>query len=426
VTIKILMRVRMFVYGVVHNDARVEREASTLAGAGAEVVVYGLTAPGLPEREDRQGWHIRRVPATGVVPGASSAVREGRRAPAKAWWLARYLATLGAWTAHSSRLAQRDAGGSHEPVVWHGHDLPGLMAALRAHRRAGGEGSVVYDSHELFVEAGSAALLPSPARRLLSRYERRLARAAAAVITVNHSIAGELCRRLGVAPPTVVMNCPPVGAWPLVAREESPLRALLPARRCRAVLYHGALSPHRGVETAVEALDRLPLDVVLAVIGDGPLFERLRAEAERWPSRLVLRPAVPIGDLPRWVAGADVGLVAFEPVNRNNYLATPNKLFECLASGVPVVASAFPEMGQVVEDTGGGTTCPPGDPGALADAVLSLLNEPDAQRMARRRRCRQAAEDRFSWERESSKLVRLYGQVAGQPGRLLPRTDRAS
>ena len=413
-------------YGVVHNDARVEREASTLAKAGADVVVYGLATPGLPETEDRDGWRIRRVPATGIVPGAPSAVRDGRAASAKAWWLARYLATLGAWTTRSSGLARREAATSDEAVVWHGHDLPGLMAAVRAHRRSGGQGAVVYDSHELFVEAGSAALLPSPARRLLSRYERGLAHEATAVVTVNHSIAGELCRRLGVPLPTVVMNCPPVGAWPLVAREDSPLRALLPSRRCRAVLYHGALSPYRGVETAVDALDRLPLDVVLAVIGDGPLFEGLRAEAERRPSRLVLRPAVPIGDLPRWVAGADVGLVAFEPVNRNNYLATPNKLFECLASGVPVVASAFPEMGQVVAETGGGATCPPGDPVALADAVMSILDEPDAQRMARRLRCRQAAEARFSWERESSKLVRLYGQVTGQPGRFLPRPDRAS
>ncbi|HEX2063497.1 MAG TPA: glycosyltransferase [Acidimicrobiales bacterium] len=380
----------------------------------------------MPATEERDGWQIRRVPATGVVPGTPSAVRDGRGAPTQAWWLARYLAAIRAWTARTSGLACRDADGGDGPVVWHGHDLPGLAAAVRARRRSGGEGAVVYDSHELFVEAGSAALLPPPARRLLSRYERRLAGSAAAVVTVNDSIAGELSRRLGVGAPTVVMNCPPVGTWPLLGRDESPLRALLPSPRSRAVLYHGALSPHRGVETAVEALDRLPLDVVLVVVGDGPLSGWLKAEAERRPSRLVVHPAVPLGELPRWVAGTDVGLVVFEPVNRNNCLATPNKLFECLASGVPVVASAFPEMTRVVEGTGGGVTCPPGDPAALADAVLALLDEPVPERMARRHRCRRAAEARFNWERESSKLVRLYGQVAGQPGRFLPRPDGSS
>ena len=74
------------------------------------------------------------------------------------------------------------------------------------------------------------------------------------------------------------------------------------------------------------------------------------AAAPRFGGRVHVLPAVPPDELCAWVASADVGVMAIQPSTLNHRLSTPNKLFECLAAGVPVVASDFPEMRRIVCD----------------------------------------------------------------------------
>lgn len=74
------------------------------------------------------------------------------------------------------------------------------------------------------------------------------------------------------------------------------------------------------------------------------------------------------------MGAADVGVVVFRATDRNNYYATPTKLFDYLVSGVPVVASDFPEMRRLVAEVGGRVTCDPGDPAALGRAIDRLLS----------------------------------------------------
>jgi glycosyltransferase involved in cell wall biosynthesis len=117
---------------------------------------------------------------------------------------------------------------------------------------------------------------------------------------------------------------------------------------------------------------------------------------------------VPIDELPSWVAGADVGVIAFQPIEANNLLATPNKLFECLAVGVPVVVSDFPEMRAIVDTWGVGATCDPRSPASIADAVRDVLAR---DRRASFTACRRAAMERYSWQRQSSRLLEAYDRI---------------
>jgi glycosyltransferase involved in cell wall biosynthesis len=108
------------------------------------------------------------------------------------------------------------------------------------------------------------------------------------------------------------------------------------------------------------------------------------------------------------VAGADVGVIAFQPIERNNLLATPNKLFECLAVGVPVVVSDFPEMGRIVRESKVGATCDPGSPSSIAAAVSAVLaGDRDAWSAA----CRTAATERYSWQRQAAVLLEAYDRI---------------
>jgi glycosyltransferase involved in cell wall biosynthesis len=458
----------MFVFNDCRNDARVLREAATLAGAGHVLTIMALpsdlTSPET-EREERDGVQIVRVPVprgvrlairlrrglrTGprrlrrwVVTRAGAALRNlpaglpdlalvvavglaalpaavvwlpfaiiARGRPPKPGggdlhWFVRWRWLVMGW----ARLAALAAPASD---VWHGHDLTGLAAAIEARRLRGGQ--LVYDSHEIYVDAGAHAHRASWVRSLLETSERRWSADAAALVTVNDALAAELGRRLAPRRTVVVHNCP--ARWTPPAERPDLIRvaAGIPADAPIA-LYHGGFSLHRGLEELAQAILEPGLERVHAVyLGYGaqrPALQQLATEP-RFGGRLHVLDAVRPDELLPWVASADVGVMTFRAVSLNNRLSTPNKLFECLAAGVPVISSDFPDRRQIVlGDPAGplGAVCQPDDIADIARAIRSILELPAGERDALRARCLRAAHERWNWETESAKLVALYADL---------------
>jgi glycosyltransferase involved in cell wall biosynthesis len=126
-------------------------------------------------------------------------------------------------------------------------------------------------------------------------------------------------------------------------------------------------------------------------------------------------PPVPPDRVVAWVAGADVDVMTLLPVDLNHVVSTPNKLFESIAAGVPVVSSDFPARRAIVAgDPDGplGELCDPADPAAIAAAIRRILDLDPAARLDMRRRILAAAHDRWNWEAEAAKLVELYASLA--------------
>ncbi|MGZ6260509.1 MAG: glycosyltransferase, partial [Candidatus Limnocylindrales bacterium] len=99
-------------------------------------------------------------------------------------------------------------------------------------------------------------------------------------------------------------------------------------------------------------------------------------------------------------------------------LSTPNKLFECLAAGTPVVSSDFPARRQIViDDPDGplGAVCDPTDSAAIACAIRAILDLDAAARDDLRARCLRAAGERYGWERQMTVLLIEYGRLTGRP-----------
>ncbi|MGZ3631371.1 MAG: glycosyltransferase [Candidatus Limnocylindrales bacterium] len=463
-----MVGVAMFVLNDCRTDSRVLREAATLAAAGYRVTVLARTtqpyAAGA-EREERDGFTIVRVPvARGPLRWAllartprafaeaarrslATAVRHPARLAALvgAGLVAVLLAPLlvllagglgllalivgglpplrAVWQELQWRLQWRfavrpwaaaAAQASPPAQIFHAHDLRALPAALGARERFGGR--LIYDSHEIFVEAGANALRPARAKRGLRRLERDLAGQADALITVNDELAAVLAPALGLERVAVVHNCParwdPPSPRPDLLRQAAGIPAAAPV-----VLYHGALAPGRGVEQLVAALREPELAVAhLAILGFGPsrsAVERLAADPAGGGRCHVLPPVTP-DELPAWVASADVVAVPIQPTTLNHRLSTPNKLFEALAAGVPVVVSDFPPMHRIVlDDPAGplGVACDPTSPADLGRAIAQLLEAPAEQREALRRRCLEAAHARWNWEREAGALLSLYAEL---------------
>ncbi|HEY7969384.1 MAG TPA: glycosyltransferase [Candidatus Limnocylindrales bacterium] len=459
----------MYVFNDCTTDARVLREATSLAAAGHEVTVIArLDDPAMPSRDRRDGFEIRRIPvpvgpqtawaffrhpwrarrrlaglwqaairrgaaglpllALVIVGGLATALWSAVLAPIA--WVGGALARaagrperpgsdlidwLVAWRWRTLGWARAAATIAPDADVHHGHDLSGLPAAIFS---ASGRSRVVYDSHEIFLESGSNATRPSWVRRRFAAIEQGWIRHATAIVTVNDALAGELAHRYRTPRIVTVHNCAPRWTPPAVP-EDRIRRAIGLAPEAIVALYHGAFRAHRGLEQLAEAILEPGLEQVHAVyLGYGPERPRLDALAAdpRFAGRVHVLGGVDPAAVVSWVAGADVAVMAIQPSTLNHVLSTPNKLFEAIAAGTPVVASDFPEIRKIVAADGRGSLgelCDPADPRSVAAAIRAIIGLTGAEREALRQRCLAAAHDRWNWETEASALVKLYDDLAG-------------
>lgn len=296
--------------------------------------------------------------------------------------------------------------------LYHGMAYMGIPVALALGRRH--RAPVLYDARDVYLEARNLAKMGRPARWLLARYERGWAHRAARVLTVNQAYAEVMAGRFGTELPLVVMNCslrfdPPDPPQ----RRFNVALGLDPA--VPIVLYHGGLFPERGIEQLVEAMGELP-GAALVLMGYGALEPTLRsmAAAPERAGRIHVLPAVPPQDLHGWVAGADIVAMPIQPSTLNHRLTTPNKLFEAMAAGVPVVASDLPGMASIVREVGFGRLCDPTDPRSIAREIRAVLKAPAEERAALRANATEAAHTRYNWELQAEILLREYGRISGR------------
>ena len=453
-----------FVLNDARHDSRVLREAATLAAAGHPVTIVARTIDPFAASEERTttaaGGPLIRVPvARGWIRWALLAPRPGRLPAALAdaarrdpfrfmtgilvalllavpaaiaavplalgiaavrlfpplgvawqgisWRLAWQLAVL-PWARAAAAAAR--AAAPVATIFW-AHDLRALPAAIAA-RAAAGAGSIVYDAHEIFPEAGAHATRPAWARRRIGGLERELAAHASALVTVNDELAERLGPALGFAHVVVARNCPPRWSPPAEGPATSPLRAAIGVPPgIPLLLYHGGLAAGRGIGTLAASLLEPGLESAhLIFMGSGPQEPLARSLAAASGGRIHVLPPVPPDELLAWVAGADVVVAPIQPTTLNHRLSSPNKVFEGIAAGVPVVGSDLPGIRSVIlSDPGAplGAVTDPDDPAALAASIRSILDLPPTEAAALRARCLAAAHRRWNWETESAGLVAL-------------------
>jgi glycosyltransferase involved in cell wall biosynthesis len=380
------------------HDARVLRAASLGTELGGRVSVLAMQAPGLPARETIGGVAVRRF---GLVT---------RPLPRRrVWQMLKYAELAGRMTA---------AGVRAHPDLVHAHDLNALPIGWAIARLTGAR--LVYDSHELWADRSPGETRPGWFMRAGLRAERFFGRRSDAVVTVSDGIAELLRRDAGLRVEGVVRNLPvPAEALPADgAGKGGPLRRALGVGPEDAVLlYQGGLHPGRGLEGLVEAVARLPRGrAVLVFLGAGSLRPALeeRAAALSLGSDVRFLDAVPPGELVAWTRGATLGLHPIEDRGLNHRYCLPNKLFEYIQAGVPVLVSDLPEMRRVVEEYRVGETCTPGDPAALAERIGAMLSDPARLATYRRNTVRAASE--LNWNREKGRLAAVYRSLLGEPG----------
>lgn len=400
---------------------------------GDEVTVYGRWEPGLPLVEERDGYRVIRAPWTwkALLPGGSrpapSALASGRspavkpssaepRSLLRRMILApiriplRWLRLIVKYPIRPLAWADALAEVAEPADIWHGMWAGSLPAMDRLRRRHGGR--AVYDSRDVYMESRNLASAPRVLRFLLSWFERRWARRMDRVITVNRPYAQLLATRFGMKAPAVVMNCP--ATWtPPVPQPDHIRNALGLDRGTAVVLYQGQFISERGIEQAMDAILEVA-GAVLVLLGYGDWEARFRARAAAAPyvGRVFLLAAVEPAELVSWTSSADVSVMPIQPTTLNHRHTTPQKLFESIAAGVPVVASDLPGMAEVVTEVGAGVLCDPTSPASIAAAIRQILDADPADRAAMRARILAAARDRYNWEAQVGVLRAIYEELA--------------
>ncbi len=407
-------RVCMVVKNQLWNDARVKKEALALSGAGWSVTILAFPEDGAPERETWNGIEVVRVPRSGRLRASVRKVLDTGAARPGFWSrLRRHPLKKSVGNLFHSVLYQRrllalalKTGAD----VFHAHDLDALAVCAAAAwlRRA----RLVYDSHELWLHSTRHLEGTDRLFMFLERLaEKTLAPRADAVIAVTPGRARKMERMYPSVSPVVVANYPPEAA---PEPSDPTLRKALGAGEGDFLfLYQGVICPHRGLEQLADAsamLEGSPATV--AVLGHDAGGGALRAYAGKLGpgARIVFHPPVKSEELHRYTASADAGLVLLQGSCLNHILSLPNKLFEYMMAGIPVLACDLPEIARVIRKHGCGFIVDPADPEAVARAMRDMAADPgEARRMGERGRA--AALSHYTWDVSARGLLYLYSRL---------------
>lgn len=180
------------------------------------------------------------------------------------------------------------------------------------------------------------------------------------------------------------------------------------------VLYLGGITPIRGIEELIRAFkivhNQLPV-AKLVFVGS---FESLsfKEKINQLIHELNLMDVVefqgkvPYTEINAFLLNASVGIIPYLPVP-NHLVCLPNKLFEYMAAGIPVVASDFPHYRKVVETANSGKLVNPEDPNDIAKGILALLNRQSSLEF-HSARGKKSFETIYNWDNEEKKLIEFY------------------
>jgi len=283
------------------------------------------------------------------------------------------------------------------------HDLPMLPIAVIAAKQKNAK--LVYDSHELFVEQN----LPRYEIKGWKKIEEKNIKECDAVITINQSIADELTRRHQLRDVLVVQNAEKLQGNinlpdPRLFHEKFNL-----SDDTKIVLLQGGLFSDRNMEVLVRAIEILgDRSIHLVFLGDGngvPILKEL-VRKSRLDEIVHFLPAVPQVELLDYTRSADVGVIPYLPDCLNNYYCTPNKLFEFIAAGVPVVASDLPEIRKIVEGHKVGRVVDSSSEQLIAQAIEDMLSNESIYDECKNNIFE--LRKTLNWQHEGEKIIKLY------------------
>lgn len=283
--------------------------------------------------------------------------------------------------------------------VFFANDLDSLAANYVASKLK--RKQLIYDSHEYFT--GVPELVSRPRIRAVWKFiEKNILPNLKWMITVNDSIAG-LYRDEYAIDVHVIRNLPIRNHQKLVELNRADFN--LPNDKTLFLFQGAGINVDRGAEEAVQALEFIPTAALL-FIGGGDVYENIKSlvQNKNLADRVFFIPKQPFEKLISFTKLADFGLTLDKDSNINYRYSLPNKLFDYIQAGLPVLASSLPEVERIVVDYNIGEITPSHEPHILAEAMSKMINSP---KLAAWKENLNLAAAELCWELEGEKLKAL-------------------
>src|SRR5579859_355692 len=372
------------------QDFRLLRTATALAEAGYAVSLVDVVAQRTcPVREERSGVMIEHI----VVPDWFTARRF------ELWFFMIAVQTFIRSVLHLMRT---------KADVYHASELTALPATFLA--AALRRKKLIFELYDL--------QFPVPLTHVgfwryvgASLYGLFLPHCAGVIVTSAYH-GNEVKKRYKVPEMALLRNVP---SYRAIEKTNRLRECLGISSHSRIILYQGNIQADRGLDQLVLAAQHLEPDSIIVIMGKGVGEVPLQLEAlitrEGMGERVKLLPAVAYEDLLEWTASADLGLTLFSPHYSLSIRYTlPNKLFEYLMAGLPVLSMELEAIAEVLRTSQVGEVIDSLDPPQIAAGINRMLADPAALAQLSRNALSLAREE-FNWEKESLHLLRLYREI---------------
>ncbi len=382
--------VSMHVWGSVRTDERVLREAVTLREQGYAVSILDIESKGTCPAEES----IRGIPVKHILMPRSFATTRFKKG--------KLLKVIQLLIVGIYSLIMQPTD------IYHAHDVTALPACYIASLIC--RKPLVFDAHELPLS--DIHIRWHWMRTLVISFLTLMIRHCKGVITVSAPIAQEMRTRYHPSSVTLVRNVP---VYKEVSKNDRLRQYLHLAPETRIALYQGNIQSDRRLDVLVRAATFLREDVVIVFMGKGmgDTLQELEALAreEGVAERIKIIPPVPYKELLEWTASADIGLIIYEPEHSLNVqMCLPNKLFEYLMAGLPVLATSLEAVNEVLHHYNVGRTVATPQPEEVGNAINAMLANRDVLATMHRNALK-AAQNDLCWEKERLQLIALYKNV---------------
>jgi len=263
---------------------------------------------------------------------------------------------------------------------------------------------LIYDSHEFFTEVPELTSRPT-VQNVWKAIEKRLLPKVKYALTVNRSIADLYKKKYGIEM-KVLRNIPR-----LVAVDNQPTKEELglPTDKKIIILQGSGINMHRGAEESVEAM-RYINNAVLLILGSGDVISDLKQTVKEHAleDKVIFKGRMPYEQMMAHTHLSDLGLSLDKDTNVNYRFSLPNKLFDYIHAGIPVLGSDLVEVKRIIEDYGVGEIARSFEPEKLAAQMQEMLS---SSKTTEWKQNALKARVELNWEKETEVLSNMIDEL---------------
>ncbi len=262
---------------------------------------------------------------------------------------------------------------------------------------------LVYDSHEYFTEVPEL-IERNFTRNIWLKIEKTIIPKLKVAYTVCQSLSDEYLKKYNIKF-SVLRNVPFKHDKTICTNKK-----MFPIDK-KIIIYQGALNIGRGIEAVIKAVKYLE-NVNFVIIGDGDIREQLKelVMSENVSEQIFFTGKIPLEELTEYTVSAHLGISLEENMGLNYYYALPNKIFDYIHAGIPVLASDFPEMKRIIENYNVGICTLERDPKKMAEIIKSMLFDEPVRGIWKDNTKKAAAE--LCWENEEQVLKDIFKNIS--------------